>query len=70
MKIQNVDEASWVLLLSGKARTVCTDLGSTADYEGVNPERCRKKFRAHTWTRNQEPTEWIAEGKKMMATTR
>ena len=79
MKIQKVKKESWVLrltpLLSGKARTVCTDLGPTTDYGGVkkailehynvNSERCRKRFRAHTWTKDQEPAEWVAKGMKL-----
>ena len=79
MKIQKVNKTNWVLqltpLLSGKARTVCTDLGSTKAYEelkkailehcNVNSERCRKRFRAHIWTKDQEPTEWITKGIKL-----
>ena len=80
MNIQKVDRVEWVLhltpLLKGKARTVCIDVGSMMDYEGVkkailsqysvSPERCRKGFRAHTWTRDAEPNAWIAKGKKLM----
>ena len=80
MNIQKVDTAEWVLhltpLLKGKARTVCIDAGSMMGYEGVkkailtqysvSPERCRKGFRAHTWTRDAEPNAWIAQGKKLM----
>uniref|UniRef100_A0A1X7T6G3 Uncharacterized protein n=1 Tax=Amphimedon queenslandica TaxID=400682 RepID=A0A1X7T6G3_AMPQE len=76
MKIQGVNRTNWILrltpLLSGKARTVCTDLGTTTDYDGVkkaileryniNTERCRRKFRSHVWTRDQDPTDWIARG--------
>ena len=61
MRLQHVEETEWVLrltpLLNGRGRTVCTDLGTTADYDGVkkaildhyniNPERCQKQF-AHT----------------------
>ena len=80
MKIQKVNKSQWMLrltpLLSGKARTVCTDLGATMDYDGVkkailehynvNAERCRRKFRDHTWTKDQDPTEWISKGMKLM----
>ncbi|XP_019854474.1 PREDICTED: uncharacterized protein LOC109583528 [Amphimedon queenslandica] len=80
MKIQGVNRTNWILrltpLLSGKARTVCTDLGTTTDYDGVkkailehyniNTERCRRKFRSHVWTRDQDPTDWIARGVKLV----
>ena len=80
MNLQGVERAEWVLrltpLLNGRARTVCTDLGGTASYDGVkkailshyniNTERCRKQFRAHVWTRNAEPNEWVARGVKLM----
>ena len=80
MKIQKVNMTQWVLrltpLLSGKARTVCTDMGATVDYPGVkrailehynvNTERCRRKLRDHTWTKDQEPTEWISKGMKLV----
>ena len=80
MKIQKVNKSQWMLhltpLLSGKARTVCTDLGATMDYDGVkkailehynvNAERCRRKFRDHMWTKDQDPTEWISKGMKLM----
>ena len=46
------------------------------DYDGVkkailsqysvSPERCRKGYREHTWTRGAEPNAWIAKGKKLM----
>lgn len=79
MGIQNVERANWVLrltpLLNGKARTVCTDLGA-GEYDqvkeailshyNVNPERCRKRFRSHVWTRDAEPNEWVAKGTKLM----
>ena len=80
MNIQKIDMTEWVLrltpLLKGKARTVCTDVGALKEYEGVkkailsqysvSPERCRKEFRAHTWTREAEPNAWIAKGRKLM----
>ena len=80
MRLQHVEKTEWVLrltpLLNGRARTVCTDLGTTADYDGVkkaildhyniNPERCRKQFRTHSWTRDAEPNEWVARGLKLM----
>ena len=80
MKIQNVKETEWVLrltpLLNGKARAVCTNLGPSIDYKGVkgailehyniNPERCRRGFRAITWTKDQEPTVWITNGMKLL----
>lgn len=66
INIQKIATNSWVLrltpLLSGRARTVCTDLGSASTYEevkleilkhyNVNVERCRKQFRAHRWTKD------------------
>ena len=75
-----MDRTEWVLrltpLLNGKARAVYTDLGTTTDYNGVkkailshfsaNPERCRKWFPMHIWTRDAEPNEWIAKGMKLM----
>ena len=80
MGIQNVDRTEWVLrltpLLNGKARAVCTDLGTIMEYDGVkkailshynvNPQRCRKQFRAHVWTKDAEPNEWTAKGMKLM----
>ena len=80
MNIQEIDQKEWVLrltpLLKGKARAVCTDVGAMLNYEGVkkailshysvSPERCRRGFRAHTWTRDAEPNAWIAKGKKLM----
>ena len=80
MAIQKIDHKEWVLrltpLLKGKARTVCIDVGTLMDYDevkksilshySVSPERCRKAFRAHTWTRDAEPNAWIARGRKLM----
>lgn len=80
ISLQKVDQANWTLyltlLLSGKARSVCTDLGSTAGYEGVkkailehynvNSERCQKQLKAHRWTKDQEPTGWITKGMKLV----
>ena len=81
MGIQEIDQEEWVLrvtpLLKGKARAVCTNLGRTMDYDGVNnailshytcnisPERCRKQFRAHVWTKDTEPNEWTAKLTKL-----
>ena len=79
MNIQKVNPTGWVLrltpLLSGKARTVCTDLGPTTAYNGVktailehynvNVERSRKRFRAHVWTKGQEPMDWVTKGIKL-----
>ena len=73
-------ETEWVLrltpLLNGKARAVCTNLGPSINYKGVkgailehyniNPERCRREFRAITWTKDQEPTVWITNGIKLL----
>ena len=84
MKIQKVNKGNWVLrltpLLSGKARTVCTNLGPTTVHEGVKKailehydiisERCRKRFWAHTRTKDQEPVEWIAKIAKGMKLAR
>ena len=63
-------------LLKGKAQTVCTDIRAMMDYDrvkkailslySVSPQRCRKGFREHTWTRGAEPNAWIAKGKKLM----
>ena len=80
MGIQKVPRSEWVLrltpLLNGKARAVCTDFGPTTDYRevrkailehhNVNPERCRRQFRALSWTREQEPAEWVAKVMKLM----
>ena len=80
MNMQRVDSSESVLrltpLFKGKARTVCIDVGSMTAYEGVkkailsqysvSPERCRKEFRMHAWTRDAEPNAWIAKGKKLM----
>ena len=58
INIQKVDSLEWVLrltrLLKGNAWTVCIDVGSMMDYEGVkkailsqysaSPERCQKGF--------------------------
>ena len=80
MRIQQVEEGQWVLrltpLLRGKARAVCTDIEDPEDYKkvkeaildhySVTPERCRKRFRAHRWTRDAEPNEWIARGQKLL----
>ena len=80
MGIQNVDRTEWVLRLTpslnGKARAVCTDLGTIMEYDGVkkvilshynvNPECCRKRFLAHFWTKNAEPNEWTAKGMRLM----
>ena len=80
MGMQKVDRSEWIFrltpLLKGKARTVCIDVGSMMDYDevrkailshySISPERCRKGFRAHTWTRDAEPNAWIAKGKKLM----
>ena len=80
MGIQNIDRAEWVLrltpLLNGKARAVCTNLGTIMEYDGVkkaslshynvSPEHCRKQFRVHVWTKDAEPNEWTAKGTKLM----
>ena len=80
MNIQKIDQKEWVLrltpLLKGKARAVCIDVGAMLNYVevkkvilshySVSPERCRKGFRAHTWTRDAEPNAWVAKGKKLM----
>ena len=80
MGIQDIDREEWVLrlttLLKGKAQTVCTDLGTTMEYErvkkailsyyNVNPERCQKQFQAHVWTKDVEPNEWTAKVTKLM----
>ena len=80
MTIQEVGKAEWVLwltpLLSGKARTVCTKLGPTVEYDGVkaaileqynvNEERCRRRFCGITWTWDQEPMTWITNGLKLL----
>ena len=80
MKIQKVKETDWVLrltpLLNGKARTVCTNFGPSTNYKGVkeaildhhniNLERCQRQFRALTWTKDQEPAEWITNGMKLL----
>ena len=80
MNIQEIEQKEWVLrltpLLKGKARAVCTDVGAMLNYDevrkailshySISPERCRKGFRAHTWTRAAEPNAWIARGKKLM----
>ncbi len=79
MHLQEITKEEWVLrltpLLSGKTRTVCTDIGPTMgyaavkrailDHYSVNPERSRKDFRALVWTKDQEPTEWISKGMKL-----
>jgi hypothetical protein len=36
------------------------------EHYSVNPERCRKHFRAHNWSRDKEPAEWIAKGMKLL----
>ena len=78
--LQDIDGEEWVLrltpLLKGKARAVCTDLGNKMEYDGVkkailshynvSPERCRKQFQAHIWTKDTEPNEWTAKGMKLM----
>ena len=80
MGIQKVKETEWVLcltpLLSGKARTVCTNLVPTTGYDGVkkaflehyniNSERCWWQFRALAWTKDQEPAEWITKGMELL----
>ena len=80
MGIQNIDKEEWVLRLTpslkGKARTICTDHGTTMAYDrvkkailsyyNVSPERCWKQFRAHVWTKDTEPNEWTAKGTKLM----
>ena len=80
MNIQRVDSLKWVLhltpFLKGKARTVCINVESMMDYEGVkkailsqysvSPEWCIKEFRTHTWTRDDDPNAWIANGNKLM----
>ena len=84
MKIQKVKETDWVLrlipLLNGKTRTVCTNFGPSTNYKGVkeaildhhniNPERCRREFQPLTWTKDQEPAEWITNGMKLLNTFR
>ena len=35
------------------------------EHYNVNSERCRKQFRAYTWTKDQEPLRWVTRGMKL-----
>ena len=68
---------NWVFcltpLLIGKA---CNNLGPSTNYKwvkeaildhhNINPERCQWQFWALTWTKDQEPAEWITNGLKLL----
>ena len=70
MGIQNINRAEWLLrlipLLNGKARSICTDLGTIMEYNGVkkailshynvNPDVAENGFEHMSGQRTQNQT--------------